>query len=83
MKEAVNHPEHYGAGAYETINVIEAWSVSFPPAIAFHLGNTLKYIARSNKKSNLLEDLRKARWYLDRAITFLESAQAPTEPEKT
>ena len=66
-KEAVNHPSHYGGDTtYEAIKVIEAWG------LCFCLGNTLKYIARAGKKNNELEDLKKAKWYLDRKIQQLE-----------
>lgn len=65
-KEAVNHPKHYGGkdDPYEAIKVIEAWELDF------HLGNTVKYISRAGKKdkTKVLEDLKKARWYLDRYI---------------
>ena len=68
--DAVNHPPHYGGAddPYEAIKVIEAWG------LGFHLGNTVKYISRAGKKSgqSLLQDLRKARWYLDRWIQRLE-----------
>jgi hypothetical protein len=70
--ETVHHPAHYGGGddPYEAIKVIEAWG------LGFHLGNTVKYISRAGRKDpgKLLEDLRKARWYLDRYITTLEGA---------
>ena len=72
--EAVNHPDHYGGedDPYEAIKVIEAWG------LGFHLGNTVKYISRAGKKSgqSLLQDLRKARWYLDRWIQKLEKLEA-------
>lgn len=71
--DAVNHPPHYGGAddPYEAIKVIEAWG------LGFHLGNTVKYISRAGKKSgqSLLQDLRKARWYLDRLIQKLEAGQ--------
>lgn len=64
--ETVNHPAHYGGGnnPYEAIKVIEAWNLDF------HLGNTLKYIARAGVKNadTELEDLKKALWYLQRKI---------------
>jgi len=70
VTEQVNHPEHYGGAAnpYEAIKVIEAWS------LGFCLGNCIKYISRAGKKGNTLTDLRKARWYIDREITKLETA---------
>lgn len=68
-KELINHPEHYGGGdsVYEAIKVIEAWD------LGFHLGNTIKYISRAGKKQpdKTIEDLQKAKWYLDRHIKNL------------
>lgn len=67
-KELVNHPEHYGGkeDPYEVIKVIEAWG------LGFHLGNTVKYIARAGKKDDIIQELKKAQWYLQRKITRLE-----------
>lgn len=66
----VDHPAHYGGAEnqYEAIKVIEAWR------LGFNLGNTAKYISRAGRKdqNKTIEDLRKARWYLDREITNLE-----------
>lgn len=64
MAEIIDHPAHYGGAdnPYEAIKVIEAWN------LGFCLGNTVKYIARAGKKGPSLEDLQKARWYLDREI---------------
>ena len=69
MSESVNHPPHYGGSdnPYEAIKVIEAWS------LGFHLGNAVKYIARAGKKGAAIEDLKKARWYIDRLIERMES----------
>lgn len=71
MSGAVNNPPHYGGAdnPYEAINVVEAWSLNF------NLGNVLKYIARAGKKGDALEDLKKARWYLEREITNLEKSR--------
>ena len=70
-KEQVNHPEHYGGGnnVYETIKVIDAWE------LGFSLGNTIKYISRAGKKNKdkELEDLKKAKFYLDHYIKTLEN----------
>lgn len=66
--EAVDHPAHYGGAdnPYEAIKVIEAWG------LGFCLGNAVKYIARAGKKGVLVQDLKKARWYIDREISRLE-----------
>lgn len=65
----IDHPPHYGGAdnPYEAIKVINAWNLSFA------LGNTVKYICRAGKKKRAtrLEDLRKARWYLDEEIQRL------------
>jgi hypothetical protein len=75
MREAVNHPAHYGGGdnPYEAIKVIEAWDLDFC------LGNTVKYISRAGKKdpAKELEDLEKARWYLDRRISQIQRSAQP------
>lgn len=71
--EAVNHPSHYGGkdNPYEAIKVIEAWD------LGFCLGNTVKYISRAGKKQveHEIEDLEKARWYLDRHIQQRKAAR--------
>ena len=71
MKEMVNHPNHYGGedNVYEAIKVIDAWE------LGFSLGNTVKYISRAGKKNpdKELEDLKKAKWYLDHHIKNLEN----------
>ena len=66
MSDAVNHPSHYNTGKIEVIDAIEDWGLGFA------LGNAVKYIARAAHKGRLIEDLRKARWYLDREIQRLE-----------
>lgn len=63
--DMVNHPPHYKAGGMETIDFIEA------KALGYHLGNVVKYITRADHKGNKLEDLKKAQWYLSRAIEKL------------
>lgn len=61
-KDMVNHPAHYNAGQIEIIEAIEDWN------LGFCLGNAVKYIARADHKGKAIEDLEKARWYLDREI---------------
>lgn len=62
--DPVNHPSHYTDGRIEVIDFIEDKHLNF------HLGNTVKYVARAGKKdpSKTVQDLEKARWYLDREI---------------
>lgn len=66
MYDSVNKPKHYNFSGLEVITVIEAWGMNY------HLGNVLKYIARAGKKNDLLEDLKKAQWYLNREIERVE-----------
>jgi Protein of unknwon function (DUF3310) len=66
--DAVNHPKHYTShpSGIECIVVAEHMN--------FCIGNAMKYIWRASLK-NGLEDLRKARWYIDREIARLEKEQ--------
>lgn len=74
-KERVNHPSHYNQGRYEVIDVILDWGLGFIE------GNIIKYVARSEHKENRLEDLKKARWYLDYLIASLESNKDELDKE--
>lgn len=67
MAEKINHPKHYLDGKIECIDAIEE-TVGIQGAIDFCIGNTMKYLWRHKKKENKIEDLRKAKWYLDYAI---------------
>ncbi len=75
QKEMVNNPSHYGGkdNPYEAIKVIEAWD------LGFNLGNTVKYISRAGKKDALVQELEKARWYLDREIANVKASNAAKE----
>jgi len=68
--DPVNHPAHYKVGGIETIDFIEAKQLNY------NLGNVVKYITRADHKGNRLEDLEKARWYLDREIGNLSEKLA-------
>lgn len=65
MSKAVEHPEHYNKhpSGVECITVTEHMN--------FCLGNAVKYIWRSGLKGKGIEDLKKARWYIDREIKRL------------
>jgi hypothetical protein len=62
----INHPPHYltHPSGVECIQITEHMN--------FCLGNAVKYIWRADHK-NGIEDLKKARWYIDREITRLEA----------
>ena len=94
MSDAIN-PSHYKQGSVETIEIIEAAIAKAPSNKAAGLHwQVLKYVLRCWHK-NGTEDLKKARWYLDRLIGVLEAggveqpvtnapevpASPPTEPQ--
>ena len=63
MNDNVNHPKHYNShpSGVECIEITEHMN--------FCLGNAVKYIWRASLKGKEVEDLRKARWYIDREIS--------------
>lgn len=68
MSDPIN-PDHYRShpSGVECITVTEH--------MTFCLGNAVKYIWRAGEKGDRLEDLRKARWYVDREIQRLEAVR--------
>lgn len=68
MNDPVNHPQHYkAANGLEAIDVIEGFGLGRD----FHLGNAAKYILRAGRKGPMIEDLRKAGWYIARKVAKL------------
>lgn len=69
--DLVNHPPHYKShpSGIECITIAEHFN--------FCLGNAIKYIWHAGEKGSQLEDLKKARWYLDREIRRIEDAKLP------
>lgn len=65
--DTVNHPSHYNYGDIETIDFIEQVTKHYNPNVAYHIGNAIKYLARSPHK-NGKEDVEKAKWYIERAF---------------
>jgi len=63
--DLINRPPHY-AFSIEPIDVIESWG------LGYHLGNVIKYVARADRKGNPVQDLRKAKWYIEREIARRE-----------
>lgn len=66
-EDTVNHPSHYNYGDIEVIDFIEQVTKHYNPNVAYHIGNAIKYLARSPHK-NGKEDVAKARWYIERAF---------------
>lgn len=71
----INHPKHYNFGKIETYDYIEDQGLNYS------MGNVIKYVSRAGKKkapgksldASALEDLKKARWYLDKEIARREA----------
>lgn len=61
-EDMVNSPPHYKGNRYESIDIIEDFS------LGFNLGNAIKYILRCQRKGSKDQDLEKAIWYLKREI---------------
>ena len=72
-KEMVNHPNHYGGkdNVYEVVKVCEAWGLDKDA----YIFNVVKYVARAGKKDSdkELQDLEKAKWYLERRIERIKN----------
>ena len=68
MNDNISNPKHYTEGRkYEPRKVIEDWELDF------YLGNALKYIARAGRKNDIVEDLLKARQYIDFELEKIEN----------
>lgn len=68
--DVIKNPKHYCDGRkHEPKDVIRDWGLNF------NLGNTVKYIARAGRKDDIVQDLKKARQYLDFEIEYLEKGE--------
>lgn len=67
-RDSVNHPSHYSEGWSNGAEVID-----ITENLNFNRGNAVKYIARAGRKDAMktVEDLKKARWYIDRELKRL------------
>lgn len=67
----ITHPSHYCFGKYEPVKVISDWKLNF------NLGCVIKYVARAGKKANnsMIQDLEKAKQYLEFEIESLKNEQ--------
>lgn len=69
----VDHPPHYNSGKYETIDVIEDVANGYKNGfVAYCVSNVIKYIYRAPFKGSFLQDLKKASFYLNRVISYIE-----------
>ena len=67
--DVVKHPAHYCYDKYEPKDVIRDWGLNF------NLGSTVKYIARAGRKDDIIQDLKKAKQFLEFEIEALEEEQ--------
>ena len=72
MGDVVNNPKHYTYGKYECIDILEEVLKDTSGIKAFCLGNCIKYLWRHSHK-NGVEDLRKAKWYLEKLISNIDT----------
>ena len=67
MSDNVNKPAHYNAGKVECIDALEAATIGLTGIEAVCTANAIKYLWRWKHK-NGVEDLKKAKWYIDRLV---------------
>ena len=80
MADMVNHPTHYTTSNIECIDALESLASGYKDPVQAGLAwQVVKYIWRSPLKGNQLEDLQKAKWYLDRLISKVEKPKS--EPD--
>ena len=72
--DMVNHPSHYTQGGIECIDALKAATISKTGIEAVCTANAIKYLWRYEEK-NGIEDVKKARWYIDRLIKELEEKE--------
>ena len=72
MWEEINSPSHYNNNTMETISLIKN-SMKVLEYEGYLKGNIIKYVSRHKYKGKALQDLKKARWYLNRLIEELEN----------
>lgn len=76
MADNVNHPSHYESGKFECIDVMLE-TQGLEAVKDFCMCNAFKYIYR-HKRKNGLEDLKKAKWYLDKYIELYDKEEVPS-----
>lgn len=76
MKDMVNHPSHYTQYTQEVIDTITEWVKDYNSVEGYYIGTVLKYLARAPYKGKKLEDLKKASFYLQEAIEYIEKQES-------
>ncbi len=72
-KDLVHHPAHYCYSEYEPKDVIRAWGLNF------NLGSAVKYIARAGRKDDILQELNKAKQFIEFEIEAIEKERGLRE----
>ena len=72
--DMVNHPKHYTQGSIECIDALKAATVGKRGIEAVCVANVIKYLWRYEEKDGI-EDVRKAKWYIERLLKELEESQ--------
>jgi hypothetical protein len=77
MTDMVNHPKHYTSHptGVECIDIIEH--------MTFNRGAAVKYIWRAGQKHDLIEDLKKAKWFIEREISRIEAQKSRSEEQSS
>lgn len=65
-EDVIRHPNHYCYSKYEPKDVIRDWGLNF------NLGSAVKYIARAGRKDDIIQDLKKAKQFIEFEIEALE-----------
>jgi len=67
MSNAVNHPKHYNThpSGVECIEIVQHFN--------FNVGNSVKYLWRAGLKGDAIEDLQKAKWYVEQEIKRIQN----------
>ncbi|MBT9132070.1 MAG: hypothetical protein DDT33_00580 [Firmicutes bacterium] len=76
-EDEINYPSHYTRGNIEVIDYIE------DQQFCYHLGNAVDYISRAKHKGHMVNDLRKAIWFISRKIEGEENDHSTRVPKKT
>ena len=74
VHDMVNHPQHYTQGGIECIDALKAATVGKRGIEAVCVANVIKYLWRYEEK-NGIEDVRKAKWYVERLLKELGESQ--------
>lgn len=75
-QDMVNHPSHYNQYTQEVIDTITEWVKDYNSVEGYYIGTVLKYLARAPYKGKKLEDLKKASFYLQEAIEYIEKQES-------